>query len=257
MKSIKYLMVALTLTMSVFLSSCLDGSSDNTVSTASILRYSYTRVYFDASGFSYSPVNSTHFPPGSVGDMYYVQYQYDSSLVKSTTKGISITLLSSPICIDGPVNNTEVASTNAFYGIQYLASGYKPALFDKNTLIVPILYWYYPAETTDDLKKEVAKHTFKLYYVADEIKPGDTVLNLYITHQIKETGTESMKRTKYTLTYQSYNLYSALAAFKEVNNGATPKTLVIHGKINTSSDSLDGATEDKIEVSELSSSTDK
>ncbi|MCK9160931.1 MAG: hypothetical protein M0P00_10695, partial [Bacteroidaceae bacterium] len=188
MKSIKYLMVALTLTMSVFLSSCLNGSSDNTVTTASILKYSlYTSGFVDSGGFSYQVINSSLLPV-LTGNMYYVKYQYDSSLITSTSKSVNITLLSSPTCIDGlPVSDTEVTSTAALYGFQYSDYGYLPTLFDKNTLIIPIIYWYYPAGTATEIDAEVAKHIFNLYYVANDIKAGDTALNLYITHQIKET----------------------------------------------------------------------
>jgi len=241
MKSIKSLMVVLTLTMGVFFSSCLSGSDgDNTVTTGSILRYYNTGTFIDSSGYFYYPTGSSYSISGTIGDMYYVYYQYDSSTVTSTSTGVNITLLSTPTCIDGlMVSETEVTSTAALYGIQY--SSYVPALFDKNTLVMPILYWYYPAETTAELTAEVRKHTFKLYYVADNIGSNDTTLNLYITHQINETTT--LDRTKYTLTYQSYDISNAMEDFDNIT-GSTPTKIIIHGKVNTTSDVLSSALDD-------------
>ena len=49
-----------------------------------------------------------------------------------------------------------------------------------------VLYRVKNVTTTEDIKNELAKHTFTLVCYTDDIKSGDTILKLYLRYKVED-----------------------------------------------------------------------
>lgn len=115
------------------------------------------------------------------------------------------------------------------------------AMFNNEYLMITSAYWVKQV-SGDDIEKELAKHAFALTYDLENVEEGDDELVLTINHIITETSEEEVTRNVYTLTTKAYPLTSALYAFQS-KAGQKPTKIKVIGQVNTSKNSLEGATE--------------
>lgn len=239
MKQVKFFLVALmAAVMGVSVSSCMNGENDPTVQTGDVVRANMiTGGFTDRNGMKLVP--ST--PSILSGDMYFINFQYDSSTLTANSKTVDITLMSTPTCIDGKEISSSVVEPNvAIYG--FSSSYIIPFLFDSNTLVIPFYYWLKNV-SGKDLETELAKHDFTLYYDSEKIKEGDTELDLYLSHKINDEDLTG--RGVYTGEYKAFNLRYVISEFKEKSKSSLSK-INLHAKVNSNSYKLDEANDAKV-----------
>ena len=76
----------------------------------------------------------------------------------------------------------------------------------------------------------------------ESVKQGDTEFVLTLNHVITETSEDPVARNVYTSTSKAYQLTSALNMFG-LKAGQKPTKIKVIGQVNTSKNSLEGATE--------------
>ena len=81
-----------------------------------------------------------------------------------------------------------------------------------------------------------------LTYDLESVKQGDTEFVLTLNHVITETSEDPVVRNVYTSTSKAYRLTSALNMFG-LKAGQKPTKIKVIGQVNTSKNSLEGATE--------------
>ena len=171
------------------------------------------------------------------GNMYLVYCQYDQSQVTANSNSISVTLLSTPLCID-PKSNESLTTikadpTNPLYSLDKQQSSL--VYYDKNTIVLTMPYWVKVTNSSVE-DSEVKKHSFVLSYDPTAMTASDTKLKLYISHVVEDAG-ETVTRSNFTYAYRAYSIRAALAAFKE-KTGKLPKYLELTAQTNNSKDEL-------------------
>ena len=238
MKQMKFLLVALmAVAMSVSVTSCMNGDDNNIVQRGIFVKNDYTS-FVAADGIKIVP--SSGMNTLLTGTYYYIACQYDMSQFTENSTSLSVTLLGEPICIDpksgeNPSSSAQSA-TNPLYA---LSSELKSGMiyFDKNTLIMSIVFWYKSDSDSEKVNAELAKHSFYLSYDTEAIKADDTKLVLTINHVVTESGEEKVKRETYTSIYKAYTLTRALDAFLSKTK-KVPEYIVLQAKTNSSEDKL-------------------
>ena len=184
-------------------------------------------------------------------------YQFDSELQSPDAASITVTLYNGiePVSInakgnEGPVSASESTKANsafyAFSGNVSFSSGtvnIDPiVVFDNEYIIVTPVYWVKQESSDEKQKEELAKHAFVLTYDLESVKQGDTEFVLTLNHVITETSEDPVVRNVYTSTSKAYRLTSALNMFG-LKAGQKPTKIEVIGQVNTSKNSLEGATE--------------
>ena len=109
-------------------------------------------------------------------------------------------------------------------------------------MIVTPVYWVKQESSDEKQKEELAKHAFVLTYDLESVKQGDTEFVLTLNHVITEASEDPVVRNVYTSTSKAYRLTSALNMFG-LKAGQKPTKIKVIGQVNTSKNSLEGATE--------------
>lgn len=230
MKQVKFFLVALmAVVMGMSVTSCMgDGENDPTVRTGDVVRANMAGSFTDRNGMKLVPASPSYL----TGDMYFVNFQYDSSTITANSTSVDITLLSTPSCIDGEsVESVEKEPNVAICG--FSTSYIVPYLFDNYTLVIPFYFWTKNVSGTE-LETEIAKHKFILSYDREALKEGDTELDLYLTDNLDDTD---LKREVYTGMYRAYNLRGAIADFENITKTKLTK-INLRAKTNSNSNSL-------------------
>lgn len=234
--------------MGIGFTSCMNGENNSIVSRpifARLIEYSIPDQFKDAGGMRIVPSSAL---VGSEGDMFYLYCQYDQSLITENSTSVNVTLLTTPICIDGPALRGFEVTPDAPLR-EWKDSNEYPFYFDKNTLICPITYWVKYEADADAQKKELAKHSFIISYDPASFTVDSKELVLTMNDIVDDAEDEVVKRDKYTNDYKSYNLSSALYDFKVATGGNSPVKIVIKAKVNSSKNTLEDATDSSIELS--------
>jgi hypothetical protein len=258
MAKFKIWMVALTLIMGVSLSSCLNGESDPIYSDAFPVKcvnfYPPTFQTINGQKLVLSGSSTASF---NMGELYMLYFQFNTEEQSVDAPSINVTVWNGiePIALnaknsEGPTGISESTKANsalyAFSGIVSSSTGSRnidPAvIFDNEYLYVTPVYWVKQETGDEKQKEELAKHAFVLTYDLESIKQGDEELVLTLNHVITETSEEEVKRDAYTSTIKAYPLTSALYAFQS-KAGQKPTKIKLVGQVNTSKNSLEGATE--------------
>lgn len=155
----------------------------------------------------------------------------------ANSNSISVTLLSTPLCID-PKSNESLTTikadpTNPLYSLDKQQSSL--VYYDKNTIVLTMPYWVKVTNSSVE-DSEVKKHSFVLSYDPTAMTASDTKLKLYISHVVEDAG-ETVTRSNFTYAYRAYSIRAALAAFKE-KTGKLPKYLELTAQTNNSKDEL-------------------
>lgn len=91
-------------------------------------------------------------------------------------------------------------------------------------------------------QKEELANMLCTYLWLESVKQGDTEFVLTLNHVITETSEDPVVRNVYTSTSKAYRLTSALNMFG-LKAGQKPTKIKVIGQVNTSKNSLEGATE--------------
>lgn len=254
MKQMKFLLVALmAVVMGMSVTSCMNGD-DNTARQLSAIAKctsTYPATFQTITGQKLV-INDASLITLNTGELYSFWYEYDSAEQPDNSETLYVTLYggSTPVSInaeytEGPTNVSESSKANAPLYAFNLASDYSTqpgVLFDQQYLVVPVYFWVKMGSTTEDNNKEMEKHSFILTYDESEFEAGASELVLTINHVINTEGEENVSRDRYTFTYKAYRLDQAMGAFRN-KVGQNPTKITIKAKVNSSKNSLDGASD--------------
>jgi len=236
MKQMKFFLVALmAVVMGMSVTSCMNGDDNHNVTMTVPVKYNYGSFIMGDATTKLVPTTELGFLDGN---MYLVYCQYDQSQVTANSNSISVTLLSTPLCID-PKSNESLTTikadpTNPLYSLDKQQSSL--VYYDKNTIVLTMPYWVKVTNSSVE-DSEVKKHSFVLSYDdPTAMTASDTKLKLYISHVVEDAG-ETVTRSNFTYAYRAYSIRAALAAFKE-KTGKLPKYLELTAQTNNSKDEL-------------------
>ena len=235
MKQMKFFLVALmAVVMGVSVTSCMNGDDNHNVTRTVPVKYNYGSFLMGDATTKLVPTTELGI---LVGTMYIISCQYDQSQVTANSNSISVTLLSTPLCID-PKSNESLTTikadpTNPLYSLDKQRSSL--VYYDKNTIVLTMPYWVKVTNSSVE-DSEVKKHSFVLSYDPTAMTASDTKLKLYISHVVEDAG-ETVTRSNFTYAYRAYSIRAALAAFKE-KTGKLPKYLELTAQTNNSKDEL-------------------
>lgn len=258
MAKFKIWMVALILIMGVSLTSCLNSESDPMLRSAIPAKcVNFYPPTFQTIGGQKLVLSGSSTVSFNVGELYLVYFQFNTEEQSVEAPSINVTLWNGvePLPLnaknsEGPTDISESTKANsalyAFSGTISSSTGsvnIEPAvLFENEYLLVTPVYWVKQETGDEKQKEELAKHAFVLTYDLESIKQGDEELVLTLNHVITETSEEEVKRNVYTSITKAYQLTSALYAFQN-KAGQKPTKIKLVGQVNTSKNSLEGATE--------------
>lgn len=195
--------------------------------------------FSDVEGVLLIPTNPTLVK----GSMAYIGCTVNDPHNIGTGK-LSINLLGTPEVLDSPSHlvakqgdDNDVVANTAIYELKAPknAGEFKPALFDSETLLIPLQY-FIKYTGAAEVSAELKLHSFNLVCYTDEIVAGDTKLNLYLRHVVADDV--SVARIKGVWQYKSYSLTEALEQFKTKSGSEKPESLVIHYDQNMQTDEL-------------------
>lgn len=224
MKQMKFFLVALmAVVMGMSVTSCMNGDDNHNVTMTVPVKYNYGSFLMGDATTKLVPTTELGFLDGT---MYIISCQYDQSQVTANSNSISVTLLSTPLCID-PKSNESLTTikadpTNPLYSLDKQQSSLVYYDYDKNTIVLTMPYWVKVTNSSVE-DSEVKKHSFVLSYDPTAMTASDTKLKLYISHVVEDAG-ETVTRSNFTYAYRAYSIRAALAAFKE-KTGKLPKYL--------------------------------
>lgn len=255
MKQVKFFLVALmAVVMGMSVTSCMNGDNNTARQLFTIAKCTspYPATFQKPTGQKLV-INDASLITLNTGDLYKFWYEYDSAEQPDNSETLYVTLFggSTPASInakyeEGPTNASESSEANAPLYVFNSASDYstQPAvLFDQQYLVIPVIYWVKVENSAEEQKKELEKHSFILTYDEETLKPGATELVLTLNHVINTEGeAENVSRDRYTSDYKAYRLDYAMGAFNS-HTGQKPTKITVKAKVNSSRNTLDGATD--------------
>ena len=249
MKQLKLMVLTLTLLMGTMFTSCMDSGESGPQQWAGVVkvndRIGYV-TFTDAAGTELIPTNTI--PVTLNARMAYIYCQVDEGQDLSTNpKSIKITLLADPTGIDAtaiatPKVESSDVTTNAPVGSLSFASGYStvaPFQFSENTIVLPVLYRVKNVTTTEDIKNELAKHTFTLVCYTDDIKSGDTILKLYLRYKVEDEPAAIAERATRTSSFKAYEISQILREYTLKSGQTKPAKITIVAQQNEYNNKLE------------------
>lgn len=234
MKQLKFLMVALTLLMGISLTSCL-GDNDPTVTEPALGRVTnlFPYTFETSNGVKFVATNnieSTTSLKMNMGDIVEFTFTYnsDEQQITETNKTINaqITVYRNlSICTNATVTDndgSEEAYENATINEILVNEGSKMLYFDRNTLLIPIVFL---------AKEREDKHEFTLVYnnsIVNE-QENDDVLVLYLRHKNSEE-----KPTESVGLYKAFDIRYILNVY-----GKTPTKIRVYANVTDKFGSCD------------------
>lgn len=172
--------------------------------------------------------------------LYQFTIAYDPSAISNGQ--VTVTLNSDPTSIMNPYGvlyDTEYPNDEniPLYAINYTPRGFAPFMFDKDYLVVPVVYQGVSTVNESDVTTELGKHRFVL--VLEPYATGDNTLTFNLTDRVTDPDT----RRYYSLfTYQAFDLRNVIANFKALGNKL--EKIVIKGMTSERSNDLEQAIEE-------------
>lgn len=238
MAKFKLWMVALTLMMGVSLTSCFDSDPTRSGVVIGKVTSSFpTYEFVDPLGFTYIPTNSlASFTDLRVGDFVYFSWSYNSDLVQIDNINQSVTVevpaltkITGTTSYPSGIGDDEAYenATVRYLGEDPYSTGTKILYFDKNTLIIPIVFLY---------KDDPAKHNLTLIYDRNSTyDENSTEIKFYLRHKSSEE-----EATKNGLLLQAFDMSYAFQDFKtKTQKLPTKVTVYANESKNTTSSSLE------------------
>lgn len=232
MKKTKFA-VLLTAFMAVLgLSSCL-GEPDpyNTVTEVMKVNnfmglYSFSSIY----GYTVEPNDQSLFTTSINNEFARVTYKYDTRTLNLNSENNKI---DADILYLAPIDEIKYAyeTIEANTGMYKVSSS--ASFFDKVNMFLDLTYYYEYSSDNDDLKEELAKHSFYLSKANaeddEDVKDGTVVL--YLNHVVSDPENNDDRKNYGTETCH-FNLNYVLA-------GSEPDKIIIKFKQNTYSAAVD------------------
>ena len=257
MKQLKLMVLALTLLMGTMFTSCMDSGENGPQQWAGVVKVNDRMGYVtftDAAGTELIPTNTV--PVTLSARMAYIYCQVDEGQDLSTNpKQIKVTLLADATGIDAPaVTTTAVGgsgdvTTNAPIGSLSFASGYStvaPFQFSENTIVLPVLYRVKNVTTPEDVKNELAKHSFTLVCYTDDITSGATELKLHLRYAVNDETTAIVERATRTSSFKAYDITEFLREYKQKSGQDKPAKIIVVAQQNESNNKIeDSSTTEK------------
>lgn len=225
--------------MGMTVTSCMNGESDPTVGGTFFMRVTNTYPYtfeFSGSDVKYVAVNSdaliTSASDLTYGDIVYIGWSYNSEeqIVDNNTKKINVTVSGvQKLTADSYVveDKGETFQNATIVGLEgnsnSMTESQKILYFDKNTLVLPILFLY---EKSSDA---LSKHDFTLVYDNTETKSDDSEIKFYLRHRNNED-----KPVTVGATFKAFDVKEALAHFKETTGKKPSRVVVLTKETNKS-----------------------
>ena len=256
MKQIKFFAFALTLLMGLTFTSCLDGDSNPIQQLQLVARYGggYYGSYFTTpDGLKLIPTDISKLPTAS--GLYNIYFEYNTE-ESAGQKEINITLLANPVQIPPkyatPSTSSTIETPNAAMAMLKYSAGYQviaPLLYDKSTMLFPMLFWSISTQNEEEWKKELAKHEFEVVYSFDKAKEPNTLI-LTLKHKVTDTEVEEDKKpVRKTLQVAQYALNMASAISEAKREFGTLSKIKVVAQCNANnSDDLSKATESYFEI---------
>lgn len=246
MKKFNFSVLFVALFAMLSFTSCLDSVEDDGTRTnnyyVKVISSMGTVYLEDAAGNKFVPsVGTPVTDPES--DMALMNLTYNVSDVEANAaSGKPIPVVVNAI-IDyirpiTPVMDIENAEWNApIKALEDLSTNIRLGFWDKNTLIVPVFFYFDDAvgDDKDKIKAEFAKHQFEFYRVTegDDAVEGNLVLG--VRHRVQDSEVKPM-RTKTASRYYYINLLSAINSYKAQYGGVLPKQVVLQIEQNLIND---------------------
>ncbi|MBM6882856.1 hypothetical protein [Bacteroides caecigallinarum] len=232
MKKTKFAVFFTALMVMLGLSSCL-GEPDpyNTVTEVMKVNnfmglYSFSSIY----GYTVEPNDQSLFTTSINNEFARVTYKYDTRTLNLNSENNKI---DADILYLAPIDEIKYAyeTIEANTGMYKVSSS--ASFFDKVNMFLDLTYYYEYSSDKDDLKEELAKHSFYLSKANaeddEDVKDGTVVL--YLNHVVADPENND-DRKNYGTETRHFNLNYVLA-------GSEPDEIIIKFKQNTYSAAVD------------------
>lgn len=191
-------------------------------------------------GTCFYDVNGTKIIPETPSVIYTLTngiYQFTVAYDPSTVSGgqVTVTLNSEPTSIMNPfgvINKADYPNDEniPLYAINYAPRALAPFMFDKDYLIIPVVFRSTSIVEDNEMAVEIAKHRFVL--ALEPYASGDDTLVFTLTDKVTDPDTG---RGFAMFNYQAFDLRYIVSDFKAMGN--TLKKITI--KAMTSEDGCD------------------
>ena len=197
-----------------------DSEEDNsTVSELMVARYNNgENCLYDINGVKMIPNDASMMYTVSGSGLYQFTVRYNPTKVSGGQ--INVDLVSSPESIMNkyglvpePISLNEGWEPLSLYMLSNSMYGYRPVLFGKDYLLLPVMFWGPSIVNESERKDELARHAFVLSY--EEFKPGDESLVFHLTDYVKNAG--DTRRQNY-LVNEGFYIGDVVNQFKAAGN---------------------------------------
>lgn len=200
------------LMLGLSVTSCLKGEDNNMVTITSLVRAEGTSFY-DNAGLELVPSNPQK---ALTGQMVYIQFKYDRTLVKEGIKKLPIELhgMSAPFAIQtatlaesATVGNAPVYSFN---GGRTEAAQLSYLFWNKNIVVFPTTILH-SGKTMEEATADAERHTYKLVF-DKQAGFADGVLTLRFCHSVNDAQGEEVTRVVPGNVNHAFDLSNVFAA---------------------------------------------
>lgn len=241
MKKTKFA-VLLTAFMAVLgLSSCL-GEPDPYVTGTEIMKVEgFMGFYSFKSSFGYTvePTNSNVLTSDINSDYAWVTYKYDT---RTTVINENNTTIDAEIQYLLPISEISLPYEDVEPNIAIHTASESVKFYDKYNIFIDLAYYYKSSSDNDELRNELAKHSF--YFTRATAEEDDDVTNdtmvFNLIHQVTDSENNEERRNLGSET-RHFNLQNIL-------QGSVPEKIIIKFKQNSSSASMDNALDRQFEI---------
>ena len=245
MKQIKMMaLLGMALLMGVIRTSCLSSSEGDNKATQTLVAIYENGTFTQQGGGTLIPLNSTYLP--STPGFYYIEIEYDPTTWSDGK--LNVTLLSAPKKVDtyDAVKGANEGNINLFSlrESSYTRGVLEPAMFNKDYIVIPCMFWADNAGSEDEKEQEIKKHHFFLQAPTD-LHNSEGVLELTLLDIVDDPETERLKNS---YVDRIFNIRSIVEEFKIVNSGKAVSKIRISAKVNRSSYDPKNGNNESVEI---------
>lgn len=242
MKKMKLWVLASALVSVMGLSSCLgNGKYDGTSQGMEFVRVNkmYGVTLTNQYGIELIPSSSELVENLDASKFTLAYYSYDASTVTAGQKTVNVNLLGASSVPDG--NGvigrapTKEDANVPVYSIGSSDNSSGSGFYKLEDMFLPVGFYTIPDMDATQLKNELAKHQFTLYYDA-ATDMTDGTLTLHLRHNLSDASDEetNKKRTRYAFSYFHFMIGQPLSEYKAKYKNKTPDVIKIAYEQNQS-----------------------
>lgn len=245
MKRTRFAVFFAALVSMLSFTSCLDSDGGSGInSVLAILRvngFAGSYWFTDAYGNKYTPSSQSALASSGL-DSYefaYVVGTFDASQLDASTsskKEVIVDLYgASPLAPNGVATDDgseadEFANAPMYAVGQDVGSNFNVQFFSRNTMFVPVTYFYKGSSGEEEKNKELNSHEFYLFYDKEKSEMG--TLSFKLRHRVQDL-TINKDRTALGTEYLYFNIAQAMASFRN-EFGSEPANIRIEYQYNYS-----------------------